>query len=174
MEYWSIDGTFQNSNTPVLQHSDLPILRMMLMDREDAAYFPTKDGPDAVVDALLRETLLRRALQGKLPCALAFDVAKGLGVLPDVVGRAADLLELRLVKCQLGLFGYRSKKSIVRRAASVPQELEDAILAGLINDRLPCKTAWGIARQFGIHKMRVSAACDTMGIKIKPCQLGAF
>jgi hypothetical protein len=53
-------------------------------------------------------------------------------------------------------------------------DLEEAILAGLVNERVPCRTAWDISNQLGIHKMEVSAACDAMGIKIKPCQLGAF
>lgn len=130
--------------------------------------------PDAVVDPLLQDALLKRAAGGKLPCAVAFDVAMRLGVLPDAIGRAADLLEVRLVKCQLGLFGYRPKKSIVKPAESVVPELEKAVLAGLVNNRLPCKSAWDIARKFGIHKMKVSAACDAMKIKIRPCQLGAF
>jgi hypothetical protein len=81
---------------------------------------------------------------------------------------------LRLVKCQLGLFGYHPEKKIVKPAASVRLDLEEAILAGLANERLPCQTAWLISDQLSIDKMEVSAACDAMGIKIKPCQLGAF
>jgi len=133
-----------------------------------------RHGPGAVVDPVLRDALLNRASEGELPCAVAFEVAKELGMLPESVGEAADLLELRLVKCQLGLFGYRPEKSIVKPAASVSPELEKAILAGLVNDRLPCKTAWDIANEFRIRKMKVSGACDAMGIKIKPCRLGAF
>ena len=130
--------------------------------------------PDTVVDPLLRDALLKRAAGGKLPCAVAFDIGKQLGVLPDAIGLAADLLELRLVKCQLGLFGYRPNKSIVKPAGSVARELEKAIVASLVNDRLPCRSAWDIAKKFGIHKMKVSAACDAMKIKIRSCQLGAF
>jgi hypothetical protein len=144
------------------------------MGCKDARRNVEKHQPDVVVEPLLRETLLEQASKGELPCAVAFEVAQELRVLPDAVGQAADLLELRLVKCQLGLFGYRPEKSIVKPAASVSPELERAILAGLVNDRLPCKTAWDIAEQLGIQKMKVSGACDAMGIKIKPCQLGAF
>jgi hypothetical protein len=72
------------------------------------------------------------------------------------------------------LFGYQPEKKIVKPAASLEPELEKTILGGLVNERLPCRTAWEIAEQQGIQKMRVSAACDAMGIKIKPCQLGAF
>jgi hypothetical protein len=132
------------------------------------------NGPDTVVDPLLRDALLKHAAGGRLPCAVAFDIAKRLSVLPDAIGLAADLLEVRLAKCQLGLFGYHPKKSIVKPAASVAPELEEAILASLVNDRLPCKSAWDIAKEFGVHKMKVSAACDAMKIKIRPCQLGAF
>ncbi len=144
------------------------------MGCKDARRNVEKHGPGVVLDPVLRDTVLKQASKGELPCAVAFDVAQKLGVLPDAVGQAADLLELQLVKCQLGLFGYRPEKSIVKPAASVSPELERAIFAGLVNDRLPCKTAWDIAEQLGIHKMKVSGACDAMGIKIKPCQLGAF
>jgi hypothetical protein len=133
-----------------------------------------KHGPGEAVDPVLRDALLKRSPEGQLPCALAFQVADEFGVSPDGVGQAADLMELRLVKCQLGLFGYQPEKKIVRPASSVGPDLEKEILAGLVNERLPCKTAWKIAEELGIHKMKVSAACDTMGIKIKSCQLGAF
>ena len=122
----------------------------------------------------LRQTLLARIPGRELPCAVAFEVAKSLNVSPQAVGQAADELELRLVKCQLGLFGYLPEKKIVKPAALVAPELEKAILAGLENERLPCRTVWQIGKDLGIHKMRVSAACDRMGVRIKPCQLGAF
>jgi 3-deoxy-D-manno-octulosonic-acid transferase len=122
----------------------------------------------------LRDALLKRSSKGQIPCALAFQVADALGVSPVAVGQAADLLALQLVKCQLGLFGYHPEKKIVKPAAFVGADLEEAILTGLANGRLPCKTAWEISEKQGIHKMKVSAACDAMGIKIKPCQLGAF
>ncbi len=146
----------------------------MLMAKKDSGHFAGKHEPGTVVDPLIEEALSERASRGELACAVAFEMAKELGLSPDAIGQAADLLELRLVKCQLGLFGYRPKRSIVKPAESVPSELERALLASLVNDRLPCKTAWEIAKQLGIHKMKVSAACDAMGIKIKPCQLGAF
>jgi hypothetical protein len=144
------------------------------LSRKDGGHYAEKHGPGAVVDSLLQDVLSKCASERELPCAVAFAVAKQLDVLPHVVGRAADLMELRIVKCQLGLFGYRPEKSIIRPAKSVHADLEKAILAGLVNNRLPCTTAWDISRKLGIRKMKVSAACDAMGIRIKPCQLGAF
>ena len=144
------------------------------MTHEAAGHYSQKHAPGAVVDPVIRDALLKSAIRGTLPCAVAFDVAKDLGVAPEDIGRTADLLELRLVKCQLGLFGYKPRKTIVKPAASVPPAFEKAIKQALMNDRLPCKRAWEIAQTLGIHKMKVSAACNALGIKIRPCQLGAF
>ncbi len=144
------------------------------MTHQDAGHYARKHGPDATANEAIQEALLKRATDGEVACAVAFDVAERLGVPIDAVGRTADLTELRLVKCQLGLFGYRPKKSIVKPATSVSPQLEKAIRNSLIKERLPCESAWEIAEVFGIHKMKVSGACNALGIKIRPCQLGAF
>ena len=144
------------------------------MTHEAAGHYSQKHAPGAVVDPVIRDALLKSAIRGTLPCAVAFDVAKHLGVAPEDIGRTADLLELRLVKCQLGLFGYGPRKSIVKGAKSVSPVLEKTIREALINDRLPCKRAWEIAKTLGIHKMKIGTACDALEIKIGPCQLGAF
>lgn len=122
----------------------------------------------------ITQEIKARLRKGALACAVAFDIAGNLGCTPAEVGRTADLLHVRLVKCQLGLFGYKPQKKIID--ARIPQEpaLGEAIRDGLVDDRLPCKTAWHIAAQFGVPKMTVSSACEALGIKIKPCQLGAF
>jgi len=57
---------------------------------------------------------------------------------------------------------------------SVDSPLAAAIREGLDNNRLPCKTAWEIADRFNLPRITVSAACETLGIKIKNCQIGAF
>jgi hypothetical protein len=125
-------------------------------------------------DPAISQEIQVRLRKDALACAVAFDIAGKLGCTPAEVGRTADLLHISLVKCQLGLFGYKPQKKIVD--SRMPQEpaLGDAIRDGLVDDRLPCKTAWRIAAQFGVPKMTVSSACEALGIKIKPCQLGAF
>jgi hypothetical protein len=52
--------------------------------------------------------------------------------------------------------------------------LAEAIEAALEQGRLPCRAAWALAERFKLRKMAVSGACEALGIKIKPCQLGAF
>jgi hypothetical protein len=144
------------------------------MTSADSAHYGRKHGPEAVADPMIRDALLKWAGDGRLPCAVAFDVAKRLGVTPGAVGRTADLMDLRLAKCQLGLFGYAPRKSIVKPVGYVAKALEQAIREALVNDCLPCDRAWEIAERCGMHKMEVSAACNALEIKIRPCQLGAF
>lgn len=126
------------------------------------------------MDEAIREELLTRGITDRLPCAVAFDVARALGVSPLEIGQAADRMALRLVKCQLGLFGYAPQKRIVKPLSFIDDDLKAAILDGLQENRLPCKTAWQIALDFGVHKLKIAGFCDGLGVKIKPCQLGAF
>ncbi len=126
------------------------------------------------IDPVIRESLERNAGKGELACAVAFRLADELHKPPSAIGEAADLLSIRLAKCQMGLFGYTPEKKIVKAASAVDPGLEDAIRRGLENGRLPCRTAWDLAQAFKMPRMGVSAACEALGIKIKPCQLGAF
>jgi hypothetical protein len=131
-------------------------------------------GSPEQVDPGLREALKPAIEKGELPCAMAFKLASELQKPPSEIGAAADLLDIRLVKCQLGLFGYSPEKKIVKAAAAVEPGLEDAIRNHLEDGRLPCRAAWRVAEAFKIPRMGVSAACEALGVKIKPCQLGAF
>ena len=135
---------------------------------------PDKNEKDNQPNPAITQEIKVHLRKDALACAVAFDIAGKLGCTPAEVGRCADLLHVRLVKCQLGLFGYKPQKKIVD--SRMPQEpaLGEAIRDGLVDDRLPCKTAWRIAAQFGVPKMTVSSACEALGIKVKPCQLGAF
>jgi hypothetical protein len=105
---------------------------------------------------------------------VAFKIAETLQVSPSDVGKTADLLEMTLVKCQLGLFGYKPNKKIVKAKAPENSDLEKAIRDALIDGKLPCRKAWDIARSQDLSKMAISAVCEHLKIKIKPCQLGAF
>lgn len=125
-------------------------------------------------DARLRQEMAERAKDGELPCAVAFEIANQLNASPAVVGACADEIRIRLVKCQLGLFGYSPDKKIVRARPEVSDALRRVIGENLENGHLPCQRAFAIAADLGLRKMDISGACETLGIKIKPCQLGAF
>ena len=133
-----------------------------------------KNDTDNQPDQAIAQEIKVRLRKDALACAVAFDIARKLGCSPAEVGRTADQLHIHLVKCQLGLFGYKPQKKIVDPRMPQGPALGDAIRNGLVDDRLPCEAAWRIAAQFGVPKMTVSSACEALGIKIKPCQLGAF
>ncbi len=141
---------------------------------KDRGHYAKKHPPDRTVNRNITDALQKRVKDGQLPCATAFTVVSELRVSPEDVGFNLDVLEIRLIKCQLGLFGYGPKKKIIKAAEIVPADLEESIRKGLRDDRLPCETAWDIASTFGVGKMTVSSACERLGIKISPCQLGAF
>jgi hypothetical protein len=136
--------------------------------------FSEKHEPGAVLSPLIRHQIENHLQNGELWCASAFKIAKALDVSADQVGKTADLMNVRLARCQLGIFGFGPRKKIVQPVDSPIEGLEDAIRAALIEQRLPCRAAWDIARKFKVAKMTVSGVCETIGIKIRPCQLGAF
>jgi hypothetical protein len=144
------------------------------MTREDRGHYGKKHAHDKKIDPAVADVVKKRAAEGEMPCAVAFVIAEDLGVSPGEVGFTIDMLEIRLIKCQLGLFGYVPQKSIVKPAQSIPEALAESLRSSLINEKLPCAAAWNIATRMGIGKMAVSSACETLGIKIRPCQLGAF
>ena len=144
------------------------------MKRQNGKKFADKHGSNAKIDSRIKDALGQRAQNNEVPCALAFKIAESLQVSPADVGKTADLLELELVKCQLGLFGYKPDKKIVKPKAAQRPDLEQTIRDSLIDGKLPCHTAWEIAGRYNLSKMAISAICEHLGIKIKPCQLGAF
>ncbi|MGD9577522.1 MAG: hypothetical protein AB7Y74_04660 [Syntrophorhabdus sp.] len=128
--------------------------------------------------AALNETIAakikEKISENRISCAEAHSIATELNVSPADVGTTIDLLEVRIIKCQLGLFGYGKEKNIPVLSDKINPDIESAIKSSLVNDRLPCSTAWEIAKNFKISKPMISAVCEGMKIKISPCQLGAF
>jgi len=122
----------------------------------------------------LDKEILNRATGNELPCVAAFEIAEKLNIRAMGVGEAADRLKIRLVNCQLGLFGYKPNKKIVTAQEVVSEELKAAISKSLSGGKLSCLKAWEIAADFKISKLAVSCSCEALGIKIKECQIGAF
>ena len=144
------------------------------MKRQKGQKFSQKHGNQATVDPSIKEKMVAHAKGSELPCAVAFKLAEELNQPPAEIGKTADLLEFELVKCQLGLFGYKPEKKIVTPKLPVDPKIEDAIRKALVDGNLSCIHAWDIALNLGVSKMSVSAACEGLNVKIKPCQLGAF
>ena len=144
------------------------------MTKDDAGHYGKKHPSGSETDSRVVDALKQQASAGGVPCAVAFKVASELDVTPGLVGKTADLLELKLEKCQIGLFGYEPDRRIVEPAETVSGELETWIRKELTDGRLSCEKAWEIAKELGLAKMAVSSACERLSIKINACQLGAF
>ncbi|MBI5590117.1 MAG: hypothetical protein HY881_06500 [Deltaproteobacteria bacterium] len=132
--------------------------------------------PDTAEDPPLRiqQAISQQAIDRKLGCVAAFEIAAKLNVSPKAIGRAMDQMNYRIIHCQLGLFGHSPEKKIVIPEKNVRPELKVAIETAAKDGRLSCLKAWDIAAQLRIPKIVVSNACEGLGLKIKPCQLGAF
>ena len=144
-----------------------------IMTRKDKGHYGAKH-PGVRVEEKVADLLKKKRVDGAMTCPLAFQAAGELNLTTVQIGQALDMLEIPISKCQLGLFGYTPVRRIVQAAASVPEDLETAIRAALVEDRLPCAAAFQIASNFKLAKIRVSSACEKLKIRISACQLGAF
>jgi hypothetical protein len=141
----------------------------------DEGHYAQKHANQVQLNQALVDAIRRLSVGGRVSCATAFRIVEELNIKPSEVGQSLDLLEMKIVKCQLGLFGHEGgKRLIVEPAKTVPPELEKALRAGLVNDRLPCATAWDIAKQFNLPKMKITSACEKLNLRISQCQLGTF
>ena len=144
------------------------------MTREQGPKFSEKHGADTQMDPAVKQKIEDNAKNNEISCAVAFQMAEELKATPADVGKGIDLLDIRLIKCQLGLFGYGPGKKAVKPKSPQSRDLEEAIRVALVGKKLSCRAAWDIASRFNVPRMAVSAACEALNIKIKPCQLGAF
>jgi len=144
------------------------------MPHEYAGHYSTKHPDGTAYDPALADALRERAEDGRITCVAAFEVADALEAAPADVGKTADLLEYRITKCQLGLFGYSPNKRIVKPAEHVPDDLRERLLASAANGKISCAAVWEIADALSLAKMTVSGACEGLGLKVGPCQIGAF
>jgi hypothetical protein len=143
--------------------------------KEKAGFGKGKAGPSGeAINPRISEALQSRANESGLACAAAFAVAAEIGVSPNAVGEAMDQLQMSIIKCQLGLFGYAPKKKIVQPTKTVTADEENAVRQALVNGRLPCASCWQLAVAFGKTRLEMASICEGLAVKISPCQLGAF
>jgi hypothetical protein len=134
--------------------------------------------PGVSADPEITVEIEHRLTEGKLSCAHAFAIAHELDREPLAVGWTADVLDIHLTRCQLGLFGYPGKHGWQNAGVAErerPVGLETAIGAALdAQGHLTCRSAWEVAEAFGVPRMQVGWLANELGIKIIACQLGAF
>jgi hypothetical protein len=144
------------------------------MSAKKKSLYSEKHSSNMRPDPMIEKEINDRCGKQVISCARAFQIAERLKVKPMEVGRTADLMNIQVVKCQLGLFGYKPDNKIVRAEETSNRALQDAVTGSSEDKRLTCKKAWQIAGQLKISKLEVSNVSQSNGIKIKSCQLGAF
>ena len=144
------------------------------MTGNDRGHYSKKHPGEKEVDPVLVNAVHEKAADKKITCAAAFKIVETCGTTANEVGFTLDMLNIRIIRCQMGIFGYEPEKKVVKPMEGVPAELEKVIRGKIKDGRITCAIAWEIAKGLNIPKMHVSSACEKLGIKIKPCQLGAF
>jgi len=147
------------------------------MTHEYAGKYALKYPPGTRPNEQIAKAIQEKSPGGELTCGMGEKISRELKVDISEVGMAADLLETKIKKCQLGLFGWGNKPNHgkdIRAADSVPVEMRSALEAVADNGGVSCAALWEIADRLGTERKAVSAACDTLRLKIRACQLGAF
>lgn len=133
-----------------------------------------KSPVDFTPDETIAEKIKEKTENGYLSCAVAFKLADQIGLSSGEIGHYADALDLRLTKCRIGLFGHGKGVKLVKKLESVDAVLESRVKEFLNNGRVNCEYVLKIADEFKISPVKVGSVCQTKGIKIKNCCLGAF
>ncbi len=144
------------------------------MTHQDKGHFAAKHKNVPAIQPELANLIHETALDGRLSCGDAFAIASQLILPPARVGVALDVLEISITQCQLGLFGYSPERKIIKPLSDPPGPLVQAIRESQTQTAISCADLWQVAARQGISKLEAAGACETLGIKIRPCQLGAF
>ncbi len=147
------------------------------MTETDAGKYATKHPKGTKIDERIAKSIKAHLTNDKLSCKAASLISTEQGVSMADIGTTADLLDVRITKCLLGLFGLFSptgEKLKPEPAEVVSKEVEDAINRALDDGRLSCKAVWETADQLGLTKKQITSCCQTLKIKIFHCQIGAF
>ena len=147
------------------------------MTHKDAGKYAAKHPSGKTMNEQIAKMVREKSPGGELACAMAEKISKELDVEISEVGITADLLEIKIKKCQLGLFGYGKKPNHgkdIQAVDSVSEEMKCAIEEAAENGEITCAALWKVADRLGTNRKKVSPACETLKIKIRKCQLGTF
>ncbi len=147
------------------------------MTHEYAGKYGSKHPPGTRPNERIAKAIREMSPGGELACGVAERIAKELNVSISEVGITADLMEIKIKKCQLGLFGWGNKADHgkdIRPVDSVPSDVKLALDKVAYNGRVTCASIWSIADRLGIERKVVSSICETLGLRISACQLGTF
>ncbi len=102
-------------------------------------------GGEVDINPEIAELIWKRGTENSLDCANAHKIAAELDVPPADVGKTLDLMEWKITRCQLGLFGYENPSKRIKAAA-----------------------------ELSVSRLEAACLCDALDLKIGRCQLGSF
>lgn len=127
------------------------------------------------------QTLIQTRLnkRGELTCAATHLIARELDIDPLTVGTQATAADIRISRCQLGFFGYAEKKGlpgykIVQKLDHAPDAVVTAVRQAIRDGGISCAALWEIGQTQGLSKLDMGNVAETLGVKVRPCQLGCF
>ena len=130
--------------------------------------------PENKNNTVLVEEIKTSLTEGRLPCPVAFKVARKLDVRLALVGDKADELGIKVSNCQLGCFGKEKATHEELVDMQISTAVAGEVQASLINGQIPCKTAHDLARKLKISRRKVGDTASKLSIKVSDCQLGCF
>ena len=130
-------------------------------------------------DTVSREIRSRLGARGELSCVAAHDVASALAVDPASIGTQVDEDEIRIVRCQLGLFGYAPEKGMpgykqLKKLDNLPEPAATEVQNAAVGGQISCSDLWSIGREQGLNRLDMGNLVETLGFKVSSCQLGCF
>jgi hypothetical protein len=143
------------------------------MGHQDKGHYAAKH-EGAKIDQFITTKIKSLAKENCITCASAHKTALALKISPLEIGTQIDLLEYRILECQMGLFGYSDGEKKFDQNIKITPELNDQLDKSVKDLRISCLECWDIARNLKQKRLDVGSACEKKKIKIKPCQLGAF
>ncbi len=143
------------------------------MGHQDKGHYAAKhEGKQ--IDEAITDKIKSLSNHNCLSCSSAHKISKLMNTDPSKIGIQIDLLENRIMECQLGLFGYDDGKKRFDSNIVISSDLNSYL--DEINDdgRISCIQCWETASKFKLKRIDVGSACEKKNFRIKPCQLGAF
>ena len=113
-------------------------------------------------------------VEGRLPCPIAFKVARKANIAVGAVGEKADEMGIRISDCQLGCFG--SKKATHEELAGMllDERVAKAVREALADGGIPCAIAHETAGKLKVSRRLVGDTASQLKIRVTDCQLGCF
>ncbi len=144
------------------------------MAREDEGNYGGKHSDEIEINPEIAERIWKYGNEKSIDCIIAHKIAQELDLQPEEIGETLDLMEFKITKCQIGLFGYGAEGKKIKILDDVPEDLEKSLKKRAPDGSLSCLDIWKAAAESNVSRLSAACGAETPGFKIKECQLGAF